>query len=129
VTPEAAVYLDKAREFLAKAADMMADGWPDEAGRAAYLAGLHAAQAFIFERSGKIVRRHRGVQYEFYRLTAGEPRIDIELRGFLTRGYSMKTAADYATGPDALVAPDQARAAIATANRLVEAITAILGEA
>jgi hypothetical protein len=31
--------LTKAREFLLKAEDMLADDWPDEAGRAAYLAG------------------------------------------------------------------------------------------
>ena len=45
--PEASAFLGKAREFLLKAEDMFADGWPDEAGRAAYLAGLHAAQAVI----------------------------------------------------------------------------------
>jgi hypothetical protein len=43
--PETAAFLTKAREFLDKAKDMPADDWPDEAGRAAYLAGLHAAQA------------------------------------------------------------------------------------
>ena len=40
--PETAAFLDKAREALAKAEGMI-DRWPDEAGRAAYLAGLHAA--------------------------------------------------------------------------------------
>ena len=43
---------------------MFADDWPDEAGRAAYLAGLHAAQAVIVERTGKVIKRHRGVQNE-----------------------------------------------------------------
>ena len=50
---ESAAFLRKAREFLTKARnqlDMMR--YSDEAGRAAYLAGLHAAQALIFERSG-----------------------------------------------------------------------------
>jgi uncharacterized protein (UPF0332 family) len=62
--PEAAAFLDKAREFLAKAADMLADDWPDEAGRAAYLAGLHAAQALIFDLTDKVIKRHRDVQRE-----------------------------------------------------------------
>ena len=31
----------------------MFDDWPDEAGRATYLAGLHASQALIVERTGK----------------------------------------------------------------------------
>ena len=48
---EASAFIDKAREFLVKAEDMLADGWPDEAGRAAYLAGLDAAQAVIVERT------------------------------------------------------------------------------
>jgi hypothetical protein len=54
---EAWAFLDKAREFLAKVGDMFADGWPDEAGRAAYLAGLHAAQAVIVERTGRVIKR------------------------------------------------------------------------
>jgi hypothetical protein len=45
VTPESAAFLDKVREFLTKAEDMLTDDWPDEAGRAAYLAGMHAPQA------------------------------------------------------------------------------------
>jgi uncharacterized protein (UPF0332 family) len=61
VRPETAAFLDKARECLAKA-DGMLDRWPDEAGREAYLAGLHAAQALIVETTGEVVRRHRGVQ-------------------------------------------------------------------
>ena len=59
--PEASAFLDKAREFLAQAEDMFADDWADEAGRAAYLAGPHAAQAMIVERTGRVIKRHRGV--------------------------------------------------------------------
>jgi hypothetical protein len=54
--PEAAAYLDKAKEYLAKADGMLAQ-WPDEAGRAAYLAGFHAAQGFIFEQTGRAAKR------------------------------------------------------------------------
>jgi hypothetical protein len=57
--PEAAAFLDKAREALAKA-DGMLERWPDEAGRAAYLASLHAAQALIVENTGKVVTSHKG---------------------------------------------------------------------
>src|ERR1700733_8832185 len=42
--PESAGFLRKAREFLLKAQDAL-EHWPDEAGRAAYLAAFHAAQA------------------------------------------------------------------------------------
>lgn len=85
--PETAAFLDKAREFLAKADGMLAN-WPDEAGRAAYLAGLHAAQALIVESTGKTVKSHRGVQRELGRLTKDEPRFDMELRAFLGRAYN-----------------------------------------
>jgi uncharacterized protein (UPF0332 family) len=58
VKPESAAFLEKARQFLAKAQELLdAHRWPDEAGRAAYLAGLHAAQALIFESTGKAARR------------------------------------------------------------------------
>ena len=66
--PESAAFMEKSREFLVKARGMFDNHWPDEAGRAAYLAGLHAAQAFIFETSGEITKSHKRVQSEFGRL-------------------------------------------------------------
>jgi len=124
VKPESAAFLRKAREFLMKASSMIED-WPDEAGRAAYLAGLHGAQALIVERTGKLINRHRGVQRELARLTKEEPGFDIELRAFLGRSYNLKAIADYDTG-EAQVSHEQARAAIQTAVRLVETVTALL---
>jgi len=32
----------------------------DAAGRTAYLAAFHAAQAFIFQRTGKVLKSHKG---------------------------------------------------------------------
>jgi uncharacterized protein (UPF0332 family) len=120
---ETAAFLRKSREFLAKARnqlDLM--HYADEAGRAAYLAGLHAAQALIFERTGKVIRRHRGVQNELRRLTKDEPRFDLELHAFLGRTYNLKAIADYETGPGAEVTVDQAEQAIETARRLIAGI-------
>jgi uncharacterized protein (UPF0332 family) len=100
MNPEAAAFLRKSREFLAKAQDLLdAHRWPDEAGRAAYLAGFHAAQAFLFESTGKVFKSHRGVQKEFLRLTKDDPRFDLEFRAFLGRAYNLKTIADYRTVP------------------------------
>jgi uncharacterized protein (UPF0332 family) len=126
VTPEAAAFLDKAREFLAKADDMLADGWPDEAGRASYLAGLHAAQAFIVERTGNFVKRHRGLQRELGRLTKDEPRFEVELRAFLGRTYNLKAIADYETGPGSRVSAESTRNARATAERFIACIQELL---
>jgi uncharacterized protein (UPF0332 family) len=128
VRPETSGFLDKAREFLLKAEDMFADDWPDEAGRAAYLAGLHAAQAVIVERTGRIIRRHRGVRNELRRLLKDEPRFDLELQAFLGRAYNLKAIADYETGPGSRVSDEVARVTIETARRYVEVVAALLAK-
>ena len=92
-------FLDKSRGLLGQADTMLAVGLTDAAGRTAYLAGLHAAQALIFERTSKVIKRHRGVQNELQRLTKDEPRFDPELRAFLARTYNLKAIADYDTDP------------------------------
>lgn len=48
MTPETADYLDKARRVLNEAKAVLAIDLTEAAGRAAYLAGFHAAQALIF---------------------------------------------------------------------------------
>ena len=127
MTPEAAAFLEKSREFLAKAQDLFdAHHWPDEAGRAAYLAGFHAAQAFLFDTSGKVFKTHKGVQTEFARRIKDEPRFDMELRTFLGRAYNLKAIADYETGPGSQVSPESARTAIETARRFVECVTGLI---
>jgi hypothetical protein len=94
--PEAAAFLGKARVCLAKA-DGMIDRWPDEAGREAYLAGLHAAQALIVEITGDVVKRHLRAQRELARLTkdllaaptpAAADRIPEREAGLPHRGWS-----------------------------------------
>jgi uncharacterized protein (UPF0332 family) len=60
---QSAAFLRKAHEFLVKPRSQLEVlHYSDEGGPAAYLAGLHAAQALIFERSGLVLKRHRGVQ-------------------------------------------------------------------
>ena len=100
--------------------------WPEDAGRSAYLAGLHAAWALIFERTDKIAKTHRGVQRELGRLTRDNPRFDLELRAFLGRTYDLKAIADYETGPGSGVSIEQAQQAITTARRFIEIIVTIL---
>jgi uncharacterized protein (UPF0332 family) len=122
---ESAAFLQKSREAFDKAQGMLAR-WPDEAGRAAYLAGVHAAQALIFEKTGKVIKRHRGVQGELARLMKDQPRFDADLRAFLGRAYNLKAIADYETGPGSYVTPEQARTAIDTAARFIDCITKFL---
>ncbi|HJS85561.1 MAG TPA: HEPN domain-containing protein, partial [Acetobacteraceae bacterium] len=69
MTPQAARFLKKAEKLLAEADTMLKVGLNDPAGRTAYLAAYHAAQAFLFERLQKVLKTHSGVQSEFLRLT------------------------------------------------------------
>jgi uncharacterized protein (UPF0332 family) len=104
VTPETREPLDQAREYLGKARGLLdVMRYNDEAGRAAYLAAYHAAQALISERTGKIAKTHAGVDSQFNLLTKDDPRIDAELRRFLPQAYNLKAAADYDAGPGSIV--------------------------
>src|SRR5438552_7095681 len=101
---------------------MLAVQLPEDAGRAAYLAGFHAAQALIFERTGGVTKTHKGAHAEFARLTRNEPRIDSGLRRFLPQAYDLKALCDYELGPDAEVPHDKAADAIDSAARFIETI-------
>ena len=91
---------------------MLRIGLNEAAGRTAYLAGYHAAQALIFERTGKVFKSHAGVQTEFLRLTKDDPRIDGELRAFLSRSYNLKAIADDETGPGSTISAERAASAV-----------------
>jgi uncharacterized protein (UPF0332 family) len=127
VTPEADRYLDKARHSLAHARAILAIELGEDAGRAAYLGAFHAAQAFIFERTKRVAKTHRGVHGQFLKLVTDEPGVDVELRRFLSEGYKLKAIADYETGPDAVVPLEQAATAVETAGRFIQTVAEQLG--
>jgi len=122
LTPEVVGYLDKARQCLGYARINLGVKLGNDAGRNAYLAAFHAAQAFIFERTGKVAKTHQGVHAEFNRLAKGEMRIDRELQRFLAQAYNLKSVADYEMGPEAVVQLKRAAVAIESAGRFVESI-------
>jgi uncharacterized protein (UPF0332 family) len=126
VSPEAELHLAKARQSVTKARGMLGIGLADEAGRAAYLAAFHAAQALIFERTGRPPKTHQGVRGQFGAVARTELHIDIELRRFLTDGYDLKSVAGYGIGPEAVVSANDAKQAIETANGFVDCISATL---
>jgi uncharacterized protein (UPF0332 family) len=70
VTPEAARFLEKARQCLADAM-LYQPLVPRIAGREAYLAAFHAAEALLYERTGNIARTHRGLRAQFARIAQG----------------------------------------------------------
>jgi uncharacterized protein (UPF0332 family) len=126
VKPQSAAFLEKARALLGEAETMLKVDLNDAAGRTAYLAGFHAAQALIFETLGRVFKTHSGVRSEFARLVKDEPRVDNELRGFLGYAYQLKEIADYELGPGSKVSAESARAALQTARRFVECVASLL---
>ncbi len=97
------------------------------AAREAYYSAYHAAEAYIFEQTGKVATTHKGVRIEFARLARREPRIDRELTRFLAAAYQLKATADYGIGPTvAPISGDQARAAITTARRFIDIMSQLL---
>jgi uncharacterized protein (UPF0332 family) len=128
MTEPTAGYLHKARQALNEAMAVAASELPEAAGRAAYLAAYHAAQAFIFARTKKIAKTHSGVRSEFARLAKDDPSIDRAFPAFLAQAYNLKSIADYAIGPDAGVSLAEAREAIDEAARFVALIARLLPE-
>lgn len=104
----------------------MLASWPDEAGRAAHLAGFHAAQGLIFEGTGQMSKTHSGVQAQFSSLARNESRLDLGLRSFLGRAFRFKTSADYETGSERMITQAQASTTIDNAVRFVETIASII---
>lgn len=128
MTPEAERSLAKARRTLEHARTMLTVELVEDAGRAAYLAGYHAAEALIFERTGKVTKTHKGAHSEFARLAMSEPAIDVELRRFLPRAYDLKTICDYGVGPEAVVPLEKAASAVAEAARFLDCIAGLVGQ-
>jgi uncharacterized protein (UPF0332 family) len=94
------------------------------AGREAYLAAFHAAEAYIFELSGKTPKTHRGVRTLFNELARDDARIPHECAEFLSDGYDLKTVADYGIGlATPTIYPDDAAEALEKAERMIGAIT------
>ena len=126
VTPEGALFLDKARRCLVQARMISSLSIDDAVGRSAYLACFHAAQALIFERERRVVKTHNGVHTEWQRLTRPDRDMAPDLRGFLSRSFRLKVVADYGLDPLDRVTADQALEAITMAERLIAHVEAKL---
>jgi uncharacterized protein (UPF0332 family) len=127
MTPETAQFVGKASKLLLEAEAMLKIGLNDATGRTAYLAGFHAAQAIISEKTGRTVKTHKGVHTEFQRLTKDDQGFPPDLRAFLSHAYNLKAIADYETGPGAGVSGEQAVQALAQAERFVAHLETLLG--
>ena len=123
---EAEKFLREAHRCASRADRMLTIQLNDDAGRAAYMACFHAAQCFIFEKTSKVAKTHKGVRTEFVRLTKDDQRLDPALKRFLFQSYDFKSAADYSTSGEDLLSAQEAIAAVATAKAFVEHVMALL---
>lgn len=72
MTSEAGRFLAKARQCLADAV-LYQPLVSRIAGREAYLAAFHAAEALLYKRTGKLAKTHRGLRAQFARIAKDEP--------------------------------------------------------
>ena len=96
--PEAAAYLAAADKALNQAHGNLSMNFADQAARLAYFAMFHAAQALIFERTGKVAKTHKGGGRLFHQLARAESGFITGLPVELTSAYRYKELADYETG-------------------------------
>lgn len=125
MTPETADYLAKAREHLDEARKIAGIGLANAAGRSAYYAAFHAAEAFIMEHTGKAGIRHKGVRVEFARLAKDKPKLR-PFTAFPARAYELKAIADYGVAPEGRISLADAQIAIEQAARMLACVMELL---
>jgi uncharacterized protein (UPF0332 family) len=74
VKPETGQFIAYARAMVERGKRMLDIGLTEDAGRAAYLACFHTAQAYIFERQDRAVKTHRGVRDTLFLILADRSR-------------------------------------------------------
>lgn len=126
MSPETLDELALARQHLEDATAILNLKLAHIAAREAYLAAFHAAEALVQVRSGRAAKTHRGLRSEFARLIRSEPGIAAEFNRFLAAAYELKSIADYSATPRSITM-DEATSAIATADRMIDAIAGVLG--
>lgn len=106
MSPEAVDYVRQAREHLAEARRIAAMPIARVAARSAYYAAFHAAEAYIFQQTGKIAKTHSGVRAELARLLVRTPEGGKDLTGFLAAAYKFKEIGDYGVGGTVITEQD-----------------------
>ncbi|MCE2965260.1 MAG: HEPN domain-containing protein [Alphaproteobacteria bacterium] len=121
-------YLHKARMSLVEAKLLLPMELYETAGRLAYMAAFHAAQAYIFSCNKRAVKTHSGVRSELARLLTEQKRDAKEYTTFLGWAYTIKEIADYEVGENATLPADMAHEALAKAERFVSDFEKFLEE-
>ena len=124
--PETELFLAKARNDLADARTVASIGLASIAARSAYFVAFHAAEAYIFERSGKVAKTHSGVRSEFARLARASSGIGKPVSAFLGEAYKFKEISDYGLDQRESVTIEEANAAIVNAELFLSIVAASL---
>lgn len=124
--PETADYLAKARKDLSEARQIIQIGLASVAARSTYYAAFHAAEALIFERTGRVAKTHKGVRSEFARLTKDDPRLPQTVMAFLTQAYGYKAISDYSVDPDEVITMANDETAIISAGTFLDRFASML---
>lgn len=119
-------FLVKAKESLADAQGILGGGITQQAARCAYMAVFHAAQAYIFELTNRVMKTHNGVQTEFFRLVKDQDSTLREAAIYLHQSYNYKATADYEVGPTAQISLTQATEAVRQATTVLNVISECL---
>ena len=126
MSPETAAFLAAAERAIAHARTIHAVDIPEQAARLAYYAQFHAAQALIFERTGRTAKTHKGVRRLFHKLARNEPRLDPDLPRRLSNAYRDKEIADYESESGRDITTQGAATAISSAAHFVDQIRRLL---
>ncbi len=123
---ESDYYLEKARRDLDEARKIMQISLPNVAARSAYYAVFHAAEAVIFDKTGRVAKTHRGVRVEFARVSKDDPRFPTTMTAFLAKVYGYKEISDYNVDPDVIITMQDAEDAILGAEQFVNSVISAL---
>jgi uncharacterized protein (UPF0332 family) len=124
LTPVAAGLLARAARDIRHARVNLDAGIPSIAGREAYAAMFHAAQAVVLEFTGKAPKTHAGLRAAFADAARAHPEVAGGLATTLARAYRLKQDADYSVEPETTEA--EGGEAIVAAERFVAACERLL---
>ena len=120
MTPEAADYLQHNKISLQEAKTALAANIYRMAAREAYIAALNAARAIVFEKKTIASKSHSGTRSLVHELVRDGLKIDRDVLDILSKGFKLKTIADY--GPHEDVGEATATDFVGRAERFVEQI-------
>jgi uncharacterized protein (UPF0332 family) len=126
VKPETANCLKTAREALADAKLIQATSVHRVAAREAYVAAFHATEAYIFERTERVAKTHRGLRTLFGEIARDDPGIPANFTQFLANAYDLKSISDYGVNPAQTITAEQASSTIEMADRFITTIEELL---